>query len=108
MSKFVTRIAVDMEAVQKLLPKGTFVCGSTWNGSEVELTWVHDHLESPWTFEIEYPLELLKERRLPPGVRMREARTNVRTAGPDKVAGPRAPRGKGKAVLSKSAPIETM
>lgn len=74
MSNFVTRIAVDVEAVRKLLPKGSFVAAVEFNGQEVEVRWAHDHLVSPYTFAVEYPLEELKQRRLPEQVRMRQPR----------------------------------
>lgn len=63
MSKFKTAIAVDVESVKGLLPKGSFLHGVEWNkdNSSVELTWEHDALKTKYSFASDYPLAKLRE-----------------------------------------------
>lgn len=62
MSKFKTAIAVDVEAVKKLLPQGSYVHGVDWNREtqSVELTWEHDGVITPYSFAADFPLAAMK------------------------------------------------
>jgi hypothetical protein len=71
MSKFVTRIPVDVEAVKALLPKGSFLERVSWNGktSEVEVQWDHERFYSGADYHLPFGVELLEGKKLPKGVR---------------------------------------
>ncbi len=70
MSKFVTRIPVDVEAVRALLPKGALVERVRWNAkaSLVEVEWDHQPFHSALDFPVAFEQELLEAKKLPKGV----------------------------------------
>lgn len=74
MSKFLTSITVDVESVRKLLPAKAFQGEIRFNPalSTIEILWEDDNLVTPFTFATEFPLEALKERKIPAGVKLRK------------------------------------
>lgn len=62
MSKFITSIPVDVEAIKAILPDRSYVHGATFNPQEgrVELVWEHDDYRTPYTFPVELPLSVLE------------------------------------------------
>ena len=75
MSKFKTVMMVDVEAIKRELPNNVFIHGVEFQADppRVELTWEHDGLKTPYTFPLDYPLELLQARQVPKGVTVIEA-----------------------------------
>lgn len=73
MSKFVTRIPIDIHAVLELLPKRATPLDVLFNPNTatVEVHWDDDDLETGYTFPIEFPAPALEQGRVPPGVRVR-------------------------------------
>ena len=71
MSLFSTKIKVDLKAVLKQLPAGAFVHQVGWDAdnSEVVILWECERFHSGLTVPIALPVEDLKMRRLPEGVR---------------------------------------
>lgn len=73
MSAFVTEVAVDLDKVRKALPPGSDVLACDFvqdaAGARVRFTWANDHLRGVSTHGNEFPLELLRARKLPAGVR---------------------------------------
>ena len=70
MSKFNTRIPVDVAAVVALLPRKSTVSGVSLeqvdDGShEVVVEWENDWMKSPFTFPVEWPVEKLRSREIP-------------------------------------------
>jgi len=104
MSKFKTAIPVDVEAVKKLLPAGSFIHGVEWNKdtSSVELTWEHDKVVTPFSFAADLPLAVLKgDEGQPQYVKMLKG-----IKGPDQA--PQAPQAPPAPVLAEPpAPAPT-
>lgn len=78
MSDFVTSIPVDIETTKKLLPPGAEIDPNLkWNPErqQLELTWRHRNLLTPYTFPLDYPIEMLKARTFPKHASVREIKT---------------------------------
>lgn len=86
MSKFKTSIAVDVEAIKKLLPDGAFIHGVEWDEVEgdVNILWEHEKLVTGRDFPIEFPITNLEVKKLPKGIEM------LRSSGPRSTR-PKAP-----------------
>lgn len=88
MSKFITRIPVDIEAVKKLLPPGAYFHGvqAGLGFESIDLVWEHDQLKTPWDYAIDYPSTMLGGNAVPKGVMdLREGTIGLpdnRTTGP--------------------------
>jgi hypothetical protein len=86
MSRFHTSIPVDVEAVKKLLPqRGVHVHGVVINSDdpkqlEVVVDWECDNLRTPYSFPVEFPIQELKEHKLPKGVTFVDAKAPAKTA----------------------------
>jgi hypothetical protein len=50
---------------------------ATWNGIELELRWTNDKVRTPWTFHTDWPVGMLKSRKLPRGAVRREEKKVV-------------------------------
>ena len=75
MSDFVTNIPVDIESTRKLLPPGAEIDPNLkWNPDiqQLQLTWRHKNLLTPYTFPLEYPVELLRAKEFPKKASVRE------------------------------------
>lgn len=97
MSKFVTRIPVDVDAVKRLLPKRSYVTcvGLHPDKDAVEVFWDDDDFETGYTFPVEFSTELLEARKLPDKVKLRKgAAAPVPTTKHERVARGRVGRGK--------------
>lgn len=70
MSKFKSVIPVDVLAVKDLLPEGHHLNRIVYDPgqSRVEVHWEHDKFRTKFDFEIEFPIENLKELTVPEGV----------------------------------------
>lgn len=70
MSKFITRIPVDIEAVKRCLPPGAFFHGvqAGLGFESIDLVWEHDQLKTPWDYAIEFPAGMLGSNAVPKGV----------------------------------------
>lgn len=75
MSKFVTAITVDVEAVRKLLPENAYVERVLWNGREqqLEIFWDHPPFHTGRDFAIDFPASDLKAKKLAKGVAKKKA-----------------------------------
>lgn len=96
MSRFLTTIDVDVQAVLEVLPPRAHPLDVRFNPEtcQVEIEWDDDDLVTPWSFAHEYPLELLRARKLP-----------VQTA-PRRNLTPAASRKGRKFLLAKAKPQE--
>ena len=70
MSKFNTRIPVDVAAVVALLPRKSTVSGVSLeqadDGShEVVVEWENDWMKSPFTFPLDWPEDKLRSKEIP-------------------------------------------
>lgn len=92
MSNFITRIPVNLEAVTKLLPKGSHVYAVDLAGDSIELRWCNDDVETGYTFFLDWPLDLLKKRKLPKGATEKERRQTDASVAAAKVEAPASPR----------------
>jgi hypothetical protein len=70
MSKFVTSIPVDVEAIKRSLPPGAFFhhVQAGVGLERVEVVWEHEGLKTPWDYPLEFPAALLGTKQLPAGV----------------------------------------
>lgn len=68
MSRFKTAIPVDVEAVKRMLPPGTYFHGVTWDPATqtLALEWEHDKVTSPYTFAADFPLAALEGKEQQP------------------------------------------
>jgi hypothetical protein len=71
MSKFVTSLPLDIEAIKELLPAGSDFSSVEWNKAESRLDffWEHDKLKTPFTFAHPVSLEALQCEELPREIR---------------------------------------
>lgn len=62
MSKFKTTIPVDVEAVRRLLPPGSYVDDVVFDdaGEQVELHWQHDAFKTPFDHAVEFSVDRLQ------------------------------------------------
>lgn len=69
MSEFFTRVPVDIDDLRKALPKTAHVSRVVFDleAKELRVTWADDGLRARYTNNNEFPLERLRERRLPGG-----------------------------------------
>lgn len=68
MSDFKTTIPVDISAVTKLLPPGSDLLGKPTfdpEAGQVTIHWHNKDLLTPYTFEVDYPIELLRDGKTP-------------------------------------------
>lgn len=104
MSDFVTNIPVDIESTRKLLPPGSEIDPNLrWNSEsqQLQLTWRHKNLLTPYTFPLEYPVELLKAKEFPKKASVREIKNVVEPiTDNDKVSVDSKPRGRVKKGLT--------
>lgn len=71
MSKFITKIPIDLKAVLGLLPKRAHVQEVGWDpqASQLHLRWECDDLATGLSVEVPFELGSLKKRLLPKGTR---------------------------------------
>jgi hypothetical protein len=67
MSAFITEIPVDLEHVKKLLPADTDFEGFNWDhiNNKLFMRWGNRKLVTPFSFHMDFPLQLLKDGKLP-------------------------------------------
>lgn len=70
MSRFITKIPVDVLAVQSLLPSKSFIHGATFDkdAQAIFLEWENDRFHTPFTVATEFPVETLSAKKVPAGV----------------------------------------
>lgn len=74
MSKFITNLSIDVQAVLEMLPPGTSIqeVRLTESKRAVEILWENDNLLTPYTVPIPFPLENLSGD-LPKNVQRKDA-----------------------------------
>lgn len=75
MSRFVTKISVNVKPLLDILQKNAFVHSQTYDEKTQALTvlWESDSLPTGYTFPVEYPLADLLAKRLPRAVKDQKA-----------------------------------
>lgn len=71
MSLLVTKLPIDLKPILSALPKRAYVHRVTWDfqKSTIEVQWEHDSFHSGLSVPVEFPLEDLRAKFLPNGVK---------------------------------------
>lgn len=74
-SRFITKIPVDVKQLLDILHKSVFIHSQTYDEKLMELTvlWESEALPTGYTFPVEYPLADLIAKRLPKAVKTQKA-----------------------------------
>ena len=103
MSKFVTKIPVNIEEVLKLLPVKSDVQETrlSEDGKTIEIEWSNDWMQTPYTVPHEWPLETFWAKTLPDKVVDKMAVKSIQLPSPapeskEKVDKPAKKNDKGK------------
>lgn len=79
MSKFITKLPIDVTEVTGRLPSKSEVREVTWNGKELEIQWDNQDLETPFTFPVELTVKDLFDKKLPECVKNNQPLTSTLT-----------------------------
>jgi hypothetical protein len=74
MSKFITPITPDLDAVLKRLPAGAYVEGVHWNRERrcVDIYWSHEPFRTGKDYSVEFLAAALETQLLPAGVKLKK------------------------------------